>query len=84
MTSVSFDAFVDEAVKQARPKVASAQLTVPAGFAITGAAPGSQADFCKLWPTIKAGLDILKTILPGWAGWAVGIVIEIGNKLCGL
>ncbi|HEX4159444.1 MAG TPA: hypothetical protein VHY79_13295 [Rhizomicrobium sp.] len=41
----------------------------------------NQSEFCKLWPDIEKGLDLLKTIFPV-ASIAVDAVEGVGNVIC--
>jgi hypothetical protein len=46
--------------------------------ALTAASP---EEFCKVWPSVKKGLELLASMFPK-AALIVGIVIAIGDRVC--
>ena len=42
----------------------------------------SKDDFCKMWPNIKKGLELLAQLYPK-AKIIVALLIAIGDKVCG-
>jgi hypothetical protein len=49
---------------------------------VTAIPPGDISLFCKLWPSAKEVLLLIIKIYPA-AGWAVKIIIAIGDTLSG-
>jgi hypothetical protein len=76
-----FDALVEDAVKQARPKLAVATVALPQGFKGGAMAAGGATKFCELWPVVKSALEVLQTFVPA-AAIFVGIIIRIGDGVC--
>lgn len=44
-------------------------------------AAGSTDQFCKIWPSVKQGLELLSKLFPKSA-LVVGLVIAIGDRVC--
>lgn len=63
-------------------KLASAKVKVPGAATARGIeiAPSS-VTFCELWPTVKAGLEVLAKKVPVLA-FVVGILVTVGDNVC--
>jgi hypothetical protein len=75
-------AFIDAAAVEAKRSAASVRVTNKHLAAAAGVQPGAEITFCKLWPLIKEGLQLLETIVPVFAKWLIDAVIGIGDKVC--
>ena len=43
-----------------------------------------KAEFCKIWPTVKQGLELLKAMITNpMAKGAITLVITAGDTICG-
>lgn len=80
-SAVVMDAFVDEVAQHVR-KQKDRTHAVPETFKLAGAEVGESVTFCKLWPGVRAGLEVLKAFVPGWARWLIDAVEAIGDKAC--
>lgn len=73
--------FVAAAAAQSK-KGSTVRVTNKALASAAGVAVGADVTFCQLWPVIKEGLTLLEGIVPVWAKWLIGAVIDLGNQIC--
>src|ERR1051326_1173801 len=74
--------FIDSTAAEAKKASGSVRVTNTHLAAAAGVAVGSETTFCKLWPIVKEGLQLLKNIVPIFAKWIIDAVIAIGDKIC--
>ncbi len=75
-------AFIDTAAAEAKKGSASVKVVHPQLAAAAGVQADTHTSFCKLWPVVNAGLQILKDIVPVFARWIIEAVIGIGDRIC--